>query len=125
MTIRGNVHNHEAFVRITIAGNNGEMTHLEALLDTGFNGALILPAHTIEQLGLTALSVETLILADGGELACKVYSLNALWHEETRRVSVHEMGDKPLAGMRLLTGSRVTLDVVDGGPVTIEPLTAQ
>ena len=28
----------------------------------------------------------------------------------------------PLVGMSLLYGSRVTLDVVDGGPITIEPL---
>jgi hypothetical protein len=30
--------------------------------------------------------------------------------------------DRPLIGMSLLYGSRVTLDVVDGGPVTIEPV---
>ena len=39
-------------------------------------------------------------------------------------VPIMGMGDKPLIGMRLLTGSRVTLDVVEGGPVTIEPLAA-
>lgn len=50
-----------------------------------------------------------------------IYAASVLWLGEQRSVRVFEMGDKPLVGMRMLAGSRVTMDVIDGGPVTIEP----
>ena len=63
-------------------------------------------------------------LADGSTQMQDSYTASVLWLGEHHPVRVFEMGDKPLIGMRLLTGSRVTLDVVEDGPVTIEPLAA-
>lgn len=53
-----------------------------------------------------------------------IYRTVVVWHGERQTVPIMGMGDKPLIGMRLLEGSRVTMDVVDGGAVTIEPLAA-
>ena len=36
-------------------------------------------------------------------------------------VDIYAMGVEPLVGMALLRGSRVTMDVVEGGAVVIEP----
>jgi hypothetical protein len=44
------------------------------------------------------------------------------WDGQDRNVMVLEANGGPLLGMSLLYGSRVTLDVVDGGPVTIQTL---
>ena len=50
------------------------------------------------------------------------YWVTLLWEGQPRRMVAVAADDRPLVGMPLLSGSRVTLDVVDGGPVTIEPL---
>ena len=124
MTIRGAVRNQSATVPIAVVGSNGEVHRLRALLDTGFNSSLILPADTVERLGLTALGVETLTLAGDEQLTCRVYSVKVLWHELDHWVNAYELGSIPVVGMALLNGSRITIDVSEDGPVTIEPLTA-
>ena len=63
-------------------------------------------------------------LADGSIQMHDFYSVAVDWHGQQQTVLTYGTGDKPLIGMRLLTGNRVTLDVVEGGPVTIEPLAA-
>ena len=45
-----------------------------------------------------------------------------MWHGEPRIIEVVEADSEPLLGMELLLGNRVTLDVLEGGPVTIYPL---
>ena len=46
----------------------------------------------------------------------------ALWDGEERTARVYAIGNEPLVGMALLRGSRVTMDVAEGGAVEIEPL---
>ena len=42
------------------------------------------------------------------------------WHGQSRRVAVLETGDEPLLGTSLLSGSRISIDMRDGGEVLIE-----
>jgi hypothetical protein len=51
-----------------------------------------------------------------------VYTATVLWHDQPRSVDVLETQNDALIGMSLLYGSRVLLDVVDGGSVDISPL---
>jgi hypothetical protein len=44
------------------------------------------------------------------------------WDGETREVLVLESPGGALAGMALFQGCRVTLEVIDGGAVRIEPM---
>ncbi len=50
------------------------------------------------------------------------YRGTVLWDGQPLPVRVVEADGEPLLGMELLQGSRVTLDVRDGGPVTIDAL---
>ena len=43
---------HEATIRLTVRGTDGREQEVEAILDTGFNGSLTLPADIIAALGL-------------------------------------------------------------------------
>ena len=61
-------------------------------------------------------------LADGSVVNLNSYWVDLLWEGQPRRIVALEADGGPLIGMSLLYGSRVTLDVVDGGPVTIVPL---
>ena len=60
--------------------------------------------------------------ANGESEECPVYAAAVIWNEERVSLPVFGLGDTPLIGMALLRGSRVTMDVVEGGPVVIDPL---
>jgi predicted aspartyl protease len=112
----------EARVRLTILNAGGQQQQIEAMIDTGFNLFLTLPPLLIAALGLPFAVPAKATLADGTVVGLDCYWLTLLWEGQPRRIVVVAADGTPLIGMSLLYGSRVTLDVVDGGPVTIEPL---
>ena len=85
---------------------------------------MVLPSAMIRQLGLTSHGRRRVTLADGTTDMQNAYIASVIWQGARHLIRVFGMGDKPLVGMRMLSGSRVTMDVVDGGAVTIEPLAA-
>ena len=60
--------------------------------------------------------------ANGESEECAVHNAVIIWNEERISLPVLGLGAEPLVGMALLRGSRVTMDVAEGGPVVIEPL---
>ena len=50
------------------------------------------------------------------------YGEKVLWHGQERDVLVLQVDGGPLVGMSLLYGNRVTLEIVEDGDVTINPL---
>jgi predicted aspartyl protease len=62
------------------------------------------------------------MLADGSIVRTRYYRATILWHGQPRPIMVLEANSDPLAGMSLLYGSRLVVDVVDGGTVTVQPL---
>jgi hypothetical protein len=76
----------------------------------------------IATLGLPFAAPAQARLADGSVVRMRFYQATVLWHGQPRPILVLEASGDPLVGMSLLYGSRVTLDVMDGGPVTIEKL---
>jgi predicted aspartyl protease len=79
-----------------------------------------LPPSLVAALGLAYHSETLALLGDGSTVSFHKYEATVLWHGQDREVIVLEAAGGPLAGMALLYGSRVTLDIVDGGDVTIE-----
>ncbi|MDE2838876.1 MAG: clan AA aspartic protease [Chloroflexota bacterium] len=120
----GTVRGREALIRMLIVDKARTEQPVTVVLDTGFTGYLALPHPMIRQFGLTSEGEGRITLADGSVQTHDIYRTAVVWHGERQTIPILGMGDKPLIGMRLLTGSRVTMDVVDGGPVTIEPLAA-
>ena len=49
-----------------------------------------------------------------------LYAATLLWDGQEREVLVLATGGEPLIGMALLRGYQLFIDVIDGGPVTIE-----
>jgi predicted aspartyl protease len=114
--------NREARVDLTVFSAGGQRQQVEAMVDTAFNLFLTLPSSLIAALGLPFAVPAKATLADGMVVSLNCYWVTLLWDGQPRRIVVVAADDRPLIGMSLLYGSRVTLDVVDGGPVTIEPL---
>ena len=120
--ISGTIHGREAFVQMLIADRANVEQPLDAVVDTGFTGYLALPQPVIRQLGLISEGEGRITLADGSAQLHDIYRTAVVWHGEHQTIPILGMGDKPLIGMRMLAGSRITLSVVEGGAVTIEPL---
>jgi clan AA aspartic protease len=112
----------EAVLRLVVQGPSGSELEVDAVIDTGFTEFLTLPPAIIAGLGLTFRYSTPMVLADGSTALFEVYRARVEWDGSERTVLTHEADGGALVGMSLLYGSRVTMDVVDGGPLTIEQL---
>ncbi len=112
----------EAVVTLRVEGSNGREFLTDAVIDTGFNGFLTLPLSVIFDLELPFAGVTIAELGDGSLMQADTFRALALWGGDELEVRVLEAEGGVLLGMSLLRGHRLTMDVKDGGAVTIEPL---
>ena len=120
--LTGRIRDRQAWLTVEIPNSNGQPLPVEVVLDTGFEGELALIVPIIRQLGLQEYDYGFAEQSDGSFARVAIYRAAVLWDGQSRQVDVIESGSEPLLGMELLLGSRVTLEVRDGGPVTITPL---
>lgn len=112
----------EAVISLTLRGPDGKERELEAVIDTGFDGSLTVPPEVIAALELPLRRRGRALLADGSTTVFDIYEATALWDGTPRRVSVDEVDVTPLLGMSLLYGYELTVQVVEGGRVALNPL---
>ena len=111
----------EAVIGLEIVGL-AQRVKIEAVIDTGFTGYLMLPSDLIDRLNLPLIGKRDVILADGTNVSLNLYRVKVIWHSVERVVYVLRADTESLVGMSLLHGSRLTLDVVPDGDVTITRL---
>lgn len=92
------------------------------MIDTGFNGHLALPPDVIARLKLPVSGVAPVRFADGSEGDVDEFVATLLWDGTRRQAPVMALEFDPLIGMKLLAGQRLTIEVLDGGAVTVEAL---
>jgi len=114
--------NREATIRLVVTGPSGQQLDTEAIIDTGFTGFLTLPPASIAVLGLSWLSRQPGILADGSVDVFDVYVATVTWDGQPRPVEVEAADTEPLVGMSLLDRHSLRIDVLSGGAVTITAL---
>ena len=112
----------EAVISLKLRGPNGDEEEIEAIVDTGFNDYLTLPSSTLSQLALPFAAPTQGMLADGSIVSLDYYEVTVVWDNQPRKILALEAEGGPLVGMSLLYGYRLTLDAIDGGPVTIDEL---
>jgi clan AA aspartic protease len=114
--------NREAVIRVLVRGTHGQEARVDAVVDTGFNGFLTLPVRRITELALSFAGTTQATLGDGSAVPLDVFEATVLWDNHAQSIIVLAAEDSALVGMALLSGYRVTLDVEDGGSVSIEAL---
>ena len=113
---------HEAIIPVQMRGST---RHFEVVIDTGFQGShLMLPRIVIRTLGLTRRGTVRSRLANEQVVRIASYSGEVVWHNGFKRVRVLESENSYLASADLLAGSHVEIDMIPGGIVRIEALTA-
>jgi clan AA aspartic protease len=110
---------------LKVKGSRGREQEVEAVIDSGFTGALTLPPALITILGLRWRSVDRATLADGSTCVFQVYIGNLLWDGKVRTVLIAEAHSDPLVGMRLMRGHELTMQIRAGGKVTIKRLSSK
>jgi len=111
----------EPQIEVAVAGVNLDFKTVAAVVDTAFTGALALPSDVIRELGLSYRGERRVRLATGRQTV-EIYGAVVSWFGQPRAVPVHETDDKPLVGNMLLDNCRLTIDFVESGEVTIQPL---
>jgi len=117
--ITGTVRNGEAIVELDLSGS-GQSKQVEGVIDTGFNGYLTLPPDLVSALQLPFAGHRRGMLADGSIIRLDLYMASVDWHGKRKDCLVSQASGTALIGMSLLDGSQLTIDVKDGGAVTIE-----
>ena len=113
--------NLDAVIEMEVVGSD-QREKIEAVIDTGFYGFLVLPSDLISRLTLQRIGNQPAFLGDGNEVDFDIYLATVLWDGEKREVTALESDAGPLVGMSLLYGSRVILDVINDGDVSINAL---
>ena len=112
----GEVTSGDALVRVAVYDTDGNAHDVHAVLDTGFNGFLALPAYLIEEFGLAYRNELQIVLASGEKRAVSTYEATLRWDGERRSAVVIEAGEA-LAGMALFWGHVLRVDCTEGGAV--------
>lgn len=101
-----------ALVAVTIRSRTAspEMT-VEAWIDTGFTGELVMPQSTIDRLGLTQSGTLDAQLGDGTFVVLKTFTCLIDWLGQEIPVEVvANAGSFPLLGVGLLRMCKLTVD---------------
>ena len=112
----------EIVVQLKVLATNQSAVSIQAVVDTGFNGFLMLPIDVLSALGALSAGTRRAELGDGNLVELDVYVVRVKWHDEDRDVLALQAEATPLVGMSLLWGSRVGFDAQDGGAFTIEAM---
>ncbi|MBN1346765.1 MAG: clan AA aspartic protease [Phycisphaerae bacterium] len=112
----------EAVVSLRIRAPSGAERDCDAIIDTGFDGFVALPAHLVDELQLRPVGSLWAILGDGQATELMLFHGTVVWEAGPRRVDVLAIEGGALVGMALLRTFRLTVDVMPGGRVTVEPL---
>jgi clan AA aspartic protease len=100
----------EAWLRVSSTGSE----RIDCLLDTGFDGALVLPRSEANRLKLTILGRVPIIGVGRLRSIADIAELEVEWLGESRAVEVIiSDGDDSLIGTQLLDGSRLVVDYIN------------
>lgn len=112
----------EGVIAVDLRRVADESLTVNAVIDSGFSGCLLLPLKTIESIGLKVASSGRAMLADGQIVPFDIYDGTILWDGLDRRIEIIATDGESLLGMELLKGYRVRMDVIEGGAIVIERL---
>ena len=101
-------------------GPEGQSLEIDAVVDTGYSGALTLPTSVVTALGLTFRNIEQATLADGSEVELHTYYVTVTWDGVDRYIYAFVADNVPLLGMSLLDGHDLSVQVRRGGRVLIQ-----
>jgi clan AA aspartic protease len=117
--ITGQVSQLHALLPVEFRAAGGPAVTIEFVVDTGFTGALALPAAAVAALGLPYALHMPATLADDSETHLPVHEATIVWDGHEAKAAVIAAGRRPLLGTALLDGATFTAQFVEGGLVSV------
>ena len=114
----------EAILKLVIIGNENNKIAVDAVIDTGFNGDLILPIEIVFELGLVPQGYQKATLGDGTISQFRVYAATVIWDGDRKLVEVNSATAGILIGMGLLDGCKLEVNAISNGIVSTIGLNA-
>ena len=112
MKIEGWVDEHLS-PRIEIQTPQGKT--MDLVVDTGFNGHLVLPAQLLQEISFDHKGSTVVELADGSKVTSELYEGSIIWFGEDKKVRVHATSSEDaLLGTKMLVGYVLELDMKAG-----------
>lgn len=108
-------------LRIRLHGA-GQVIEVDAVVDTGFNGALSLSQEIFALVAAPPGQLVEATLADGSTVFTPTFQVGVEWNEAVIRVEATLTAGIALIGTALLQNHKLQIEVRDGGGVLIEPL---
>jgi clan AA aspartic protease len=102
----------EPTIPIDVIDSTGASFSLTAIIDTGFDGELLLPRHLLNSLSWPYRGRRTAVLGDGTKTTFDVFRGTMLWQQTERPVVVLESAGDIIVGMRLLSGWQLIFPLV-------------
>ncbi|MCY4475900.1 MAG: hypothetical protein OXC83_10770 [Chloroflexi bacterium] len=105
------------YMDVIVRGPAGREICVTALIDTGFNAYISLPRRMVNDLGLTRLGTDDVILANAERDAAELFLGEVNWRSSRHNVPVHQIGDEPAVGTALLRQHNLSIEFVRDGAV--------
>lgn len=109
-------------ILVTFILPNQPRLEIEFVVDTGFDGFLMLPPEAVAALGLPVFQRIEANLADGTNRRATLHLTTILWEGEEREVQVLALGTRPLLGTLLMDAHELVVQFAENGLVTVEAL---
>ena len=109
----------ESIIPVTILNGDERQHSIQAILDTGFSGHLTLPSGLIDELDLIFIESRRYFLANNAPVNFDLFQAVLDWDNQVRTIHVLSSESNPLVGMKMVQGSHIFINAVDGGEVRI------
>lgn len=119
--IIGVYHDRSPRVSLSVSGSIAT-NEIEFVLDTGFEGELVLPTSISRQIGGVYKGTQVRMLADGSFVECEICSVVVNWDGKRRQVAALVLEGNALLGSELFEGHHLDIEATEGGEVLIEML---
>ncbi len=102
-------------VRIQLISSSNEEIEFPAIIDTGYNGEVILPEHRVQEMGLEFLGTIDNELADGRVVEIEFFRGRIKWFDDVQEVAIGaSQSDDTLLGTLLLANCELNVNFKQG-----------
>ena len=108
-------------IPVDLFDRQGRLRRVEAMIDTGFDDFLDLPAYWVQRLGLVWASRMPMQVATSEWAQFDIYVVDVLWFGDRLPIRVLQTQSEILIGTRLLWESQLTVQFWEGGSVNVRP----
>lgn len=119
--ILGKVRDGAPLVQLEMHGREERM-RFECVVDTGFDGQLAVPPDIMSKLDAAFRGERWVLMADRTPRLTAYYAIRIEWHGAVRTVEADLLDGRPLIGYELMEGDHLTVELIPGGEVALEPL---